>query len=448
LCEGGTTTVTYVVNDLCEKNVTKVATFSITKPDKLEIFCPGPIVLEPCANDIEAKYSEWKKGFYFSGGCNAVDNLTEFPVMNINAVIGGTITFTYVVTSMCDEQECTATFTVEPCAEFCTYTQGKYGNQYKSTACDLETRIATSIFVANLLDQGPLKIGNSTNYVLFQAGDAAVINSILPGGSGTAVLSGACTPTASTTPLKDKNYLTKQGKLSNGLLAQTLTLGLNLRINNGLTDLALQSGKYLVTQKKVACEKESGVVEPVCVDGVLTVNPYWYGMLDGTVVNYLMNTSGYSATVGSLYKLANDALGGMTLPSGLTLGKIMSAVDLINNAFDECRAFVGYWTDKYACPTLSDATITSGLEAKPLKVYPNPFNEKVTFEFVSNKDTQTVLEITNIVGQKITTLFNGPVKAGELNRIEYNPVNVVPGVLIYQLIMDGSIQNGRVVYQK
>lgn len=95
-----------------------------------------------------------------------------------------------------------------------------------------------------------------------------------------------------------------------------------------------------------------------------------------------------------------------------------------------------------------DATITSGLEAKPLKVYPNPFNEKVTFEFVSNKDTQVVLEITNVVGQKITTLFNGPVRAGELNRIEYSPVNVVPGVLIYQLIMDGSIQNGRVVYQK
>ena len=159
---------------------------------------------------------------------------------------------------------------------------------------------------------------------------------------------------------------------------------------------------------------------------------------------------------------------GLSKTTGLTVTftDVQGPVWIIVHAVtceEVCRCSSNVYVDNYDGGTLNlrlncqsslvastkkDATITSGLEAKPLKVYPNPFNEKVTFEFISNKDTQAVLEITNIVGQKITTLFNGPVKAGELNRIEYSPVNVVPGVLIYQLIMDGSIQNGRVVYQK
>jgi len=87
-------------------------------------------------------------------------------------------------------------------------------------------------------------------------------------------------------------------------------------------------------------------------------------------------------------------------------------------------------------------------DASDLEVYPNPFDDKVSFEFVSDKDSHAVLEITNILGQKIITLLDGQVKAGVQNRIEYQPKNVVPGILIYRLIMDGNIQNGRIIYQK
>ena len=94
------------------------------------------------------------------------------------------------------------------------------------------------------------------------------------------------------------------------------------------------------------------------------------------------------------------------------------------------------------------AQITDGFDASALKVYPNPFTDKVYFEFVSGKDTHAVLEITNILGQKIKTLIDGPVKAGVMNRVEYQPENMVSGILIYRLILDGNVQNGRVVYKK
>ncbi len=356
--------------------------------------------------------------------------------------------------------ECEITIPKDVCEEFCTYTQGKFGNQDKSTACNLEDKIATNLLVANLLAQGPLQIGGPTNYVLFLPGDASLVNTILPGGGGSYLLTGACTPTGSINPLKTKNYLTKQNTLNNGLFAQTLTLGLNLRITSDLASLSLEAGKYLTTQKKLSCEKGSGVVDMVCtpiyaLDGItitgykLDVDPYWYGTLNSAVVDFLGSTPGYSATVGGLYQLANDALGGMTLPAGLSLSNIMSAVDLINNAFDECRAFVGYFEEKFACPTVvNQSAQIPGFAANELKAYPNPFSDRVVFEFTSKSDSHAVLEISNILGQKIKTLMDKQVKMGVLNRVEYIPQDVVPGILIYRLLLDGSVQNGRIIYKK
>jgi hypothetical protein len=96
----------------------------------------------------------------------------------------------------------------------------------------------------------------------------------------------------------------------------------------------------------------------------------------------------------------------------------------------------------------SITSVNPDIEASELKVYPNPFNEKVTFEFVSAKDTHALLEINNILGQRITTLLDAQVKKGVENRIEYTPKDVVPGILIYRLIIDGKVQNGRVIYKK
>jgi hypothetical protein len=349
--------------------------------------------------------------------------------------------------------------TVNPCRdEFCTYTQGFYGNQ-NGKACDLITGgIPATDFTASLLAQGDLVIGAGGNTITFGSGDASILKSILPGGSGVGVLlPGACDATpASLQPSGClKPYLTKQGKLNNGLLAQTITLGLNLRIHDDgrLADFELQSGKYLTTQKKVSCEEGSELVESVCTlqaDGItyiMTVNPFWEKMLPANVVDYLISID--NATVQGLYDLANQALGGVALPAGVTLSDIANAIDLINNAFDECRVFVEYRDAKFECPELKIAKIApEGFEASNLKVYPNPFTDKLTFEFVSSKDSHAVLEINNILGQKITTLMSKQVKAGVMNRIEYSPENVVPGILIYRLILDGSVQNGRVVYMK
>ena len=88
------------------------------------------------------------------------------------------------------------------------------------------------------------------------------------------------------------------------------------------------------------------------------------------------------------------------------------------------------------------------LSTIPLKVYPNPFVNNITFEFTSGHDAHAVLEIHNMLGQRIVTLMDKPVKEGVLNRVEYLPVNQLPGIYTYRLMLDSRIQTGKIVYNK
>ncbi len=105
-------------------------------------------------------------------------------------------------------------------------------------------------------------------------------------------------------------------------------------------------------------------------------------------------------------------------------------------------------TEEIVADNKSAEIVTQELEAKDLKVYPNPFGDKVTFEFVSAKDARARLEITNVLGQRIAVLMNENVKEGLLNRVEYKPVDVATGILIYRLILDEGVQSGRIIYKK
>jgi hypothetical protein len=349
-----------------------------------------------------------------------------------------------------------------PTKEFCTYTQGKYGNQ-NGQSCDLTGKTPDALFVANLLLKGDLVIGAGSNTITFTAGDASLIKDYLPGGRGSGIISGACMASDKSCMAK---YLTKTGTIESGLITQTIALGLNLRIGSGLSEFELESGKYLTTQMRQSCEKGAPLVQMVCnpkfKNGILvgyemTVDPYMYRTLNAGVLCYMAN-NGYDLTVGGLYKLANDALGGIkafpaTTKCGstnykVTVVHIADAVDAINNVFDECRYFVGYRSEKFSCLKAGEQLIPENSITDNMKVYPNPFNDKVTFEFVPATSASALLEVYNMLGEKIAVLLDRNVEQGIPVRIEYQPVNLTHGMIYYRLKLDGNIRIGKLTYIK
>ncbi|GAP69972.1 por secretion system C-terminal sorting domain [Bacteroidales bacterium 6E] len=463
-------TFTYVATDECLNTASQTVTYTwkedLVPPQPMEeladitfecnvpIIVPEPVFMDNC--DGEVPYDCEIVG-YPDADCETF----EFPV--------GTTEICYTAIDECQNPTTICiNITVKPCEEFCTYTQGFYGSQ-KGTACNLEESLRGEAFTAGLIAQGDLTIGYGTNKVVFKStyptAVAKVIQIILPGGKSSYALSGTC-EVVSNVPSCMNGYLTKQKTLNNQLFAQTLVLGLNMRINEGLTDVTLEAGKWLTTQEKLYCMEESGGVEMVCspivmgeepyefICNQMDVDPYWYYMLPEGVLCY-MAENGYDMTIGGLYELANKALGGaetgmMCGDMKVTLDHIASAVDMINNAFDECRILVGNLDEKIMCPDQCPevrSAIAYGLDKSELKVYPNPFTTVVNFEFVSAKDADARLEIYDMLGQKITTLLDQKVEKGVLNRIEFRP-EVAPGMLIYRLTMDGNVTNGTMIFNK
>lgn len=197
---------------------------------------------------------------------------------------------------------CTAVVTVLPSdacrkkpGEYCSFTQGFYGN-----AGGKQNGQTTIEIIRDALSDGngnnqPIVLGKPGRSLKVDLEAALCIIKLLPGGgpadklpSGNVVLGSAC---------HTGNIPLKNGRFFNILLAQTLTMALNLRYDNALGNLKLSE---------------------TCIN-----LPY-----------YIRHTLGSSGKVSDLLALANKALGGDI--SSYYFSSLVEAVSKINEAFDEC----------------------------------------------------------------------------------------------------------------
>lgn len=79
--------------------------------------------------------------------------------------------------------------------------------------------------------------------------------------------------------------------------------------------------------------------------------------------------------------------------------------------------------------------------------YPNPFNPSTTINFVIGKTNNVKLEIFNVVGQRVTTLVNGKMTAGD-HSIVWNAQNVASGVYFYKLSVDQASQSRKMILMR
>jgi fibronectin-binding autotransporter adhesin len=79
--------------------------------------------------------------------------------------------------------------------------------------------------------------------------------------------------------------------------------------------------------------------------------------------------------------------------------------------------------------------------------YPNPFNPVTTVQFSLEKPGKTVLEIYNVLGQKVATLVNGELSAGAY-RYQWNASGLASGMYFYRLRSDNFVATKKMVLVK
>ncbi|WP_316635546.1 T9SS type A sorting domain-containing protein [uncultured Flavobacterium sp.] len=423
LCQGGTTSVSYMITDKCYTN-TITKNFTITKADLLNVSSP-PNKTVVCGENPDTAFAAWIAGFKFTGGCPGNVQATDLSQF-VKPQVGVSLVIEYVVSNNCETIKKVSTFMITPCTTpICTYTQGAYGN-VGGIGCAGGKPYTTKALIAKALSTypgGTMTIGLVGKSVLVSnnATDIDGLISVLPGGGGSKVLASG-NPHISALPA---SYL-KNGRINNTLLAQTITLGLNIGIDSELSKFKLQAGGILaVAEPDGGCGSITPKVRSCNADGTVS-NEYKYYTIPSNVVSKLAGDK----TVGDLFNLANQALGGGNT-YGLSLTDIASLVDLINNAFDECRIAIGYNIPPLACvatqaPIVTQATTapdttavqSSGKESKKpsFDAYPVPFKNYITIRYNFDYESDVKIELFNMSG----TLLSSKTDTNSYLGKEYN----------------------------
>jgi len=367
-----------------------------------------------------------------SDACNTVTVILVSDVTTAGVIPGSfTETRTWRAVDACGNSSVTRsqTIVVECQVTVCTLTQGAYGNPGGNICLPNGTTVNQTQIMINALTAAPGNVKvfgrqDLNRYWVLRLSDVnqgsnSNIFKMLPGGGPSKVF-GLDTyagvpeyqnhPTWPVAPLQPGGPTA--GKIRNILFAQTMTLYFNTTIaGSGLGNMPLGPGQLVIADRN--CGSQSPV--PGTNDTV--------SFMGYTAIAYIVNpANGYPATVQGLLQLANDKLGGVALP-GVSLDQINDAVDAINEGFDECRMWVGYIAPNGGRMLVnSDAykpENKSPEQALSVTAYPNPYNDQVRFVIESSISGQGSLDVYNMLGQKLQTVFTGFIMAGKGQAIEY-----------------------------
>jgi hypothetical protein len=460
-----TTTRTWRAVDACNNSSGTVAQ-SITVRD-----ITAPTLGSPGANTtIDCPATPSFTAPTATDACSTVTVIQLVPDVTVQGSVAGsyTVTRTWRAVDACGNSSATRSQSVfVRCNQgACTYTQGYYGTGPNPSQCNGVTVIGgggLGLIQSLLANGGDLIIGRPGFEVIIpnSLAGATKLNQVMPGGqaptwlnAGNCNILNACFDA----------YLTKQGRINNVLLSQTIALALNLRMpGTPLGSFPIQNG-WLATQTKSGCGQGSTILS--CANGG-TITSFH---MDSSVANYLTNFGNNTATVNDLLALANDVLGHVLTPGTAgahgntvpTFGAIESAVALFNEAFDECRQFLGYYNCAVTCANIGlinpcsggtpgrmpTTELTEQLQGQTMKVdaYPNPYNDNVRFVIQSTMTGQGVLEVYNTLGQKIQVVYQGMIFAGMGQTIEYKVPAFNRTNLIYILRVGDKQVTGKLLH--
>ena len=93
-----------------------------------------------------------------------------------------------------------------------------------------------------------------------------------------------------------------------------------------------------------------------------------------------------------------------------------------------------------------EPVIESEVKDAYLKVYPNPFNDRVRFEFISPEAVDAQIDIYDVNGRMVETIFKSPVESNVLNNAEFKSKSDIRVMYMYRVTLGSKVYTGKVLY--
>ena len=103
--------------------------------------------------------------------------------------------------------------------------------------------------------------------------------------------------------------------------------------------------------------------------------------------------------------------------------------------------------DPKSAQVVSTEIVSQKFEAGDLKVYPNPFSDKLRFEFVSPESVNARIDLYDMTGRMVKTIFEQPIEGNISYEAEFRPEAIISGMYIYRVILGETVYNGKVVFK-
>jgi hypothetical protein len=415
---GGAKTVTFTYTSSCTATQTCAATFTVTAPASVTLHCPTSTTVASCQTQaqVTAAYNAWLATGSGSGGCGGQlsNNSTGAPDK-----CGGAKTVTFTYTNSCSAtQTCAATFTVTADNTPPTLTCAAD----KNTACDGVVTFdppsaSDNCGTPTVVIIADNQVNGNVHTTVWQATDACG-NTATCSQNITVIECGKGCTLGFWKTHTEAYWPDGWHKLDNFWTA----IGLDPTVDHcGLSkDLTIQG----------ALETNGGACKAVVRQGA------------AALLNYA--TFGAAYPFGDPTTALHDALSTCDCPQSLI--DDLNAAN--NNEFDAdgnniCSALgrIVVRASRTAPVSGPDLSV-SGLT---VNAYPNPFKDHVRFVISSRISGQGSLEIYNMLGQRIQTVYNGNIVADRSQVVEYKVSQAIHGGLIYIFKQGGKQVTGKLL---
>lgn len=233
------------------------------------------------------------------------------------------------------------------------------------------------------------------------------------------------------------------------------TVTLTLTTDEPIGPCAAVSDAMVITISPRPGKPTAAVVTPLCTDATMTVEVTLPSGLSALATVTLTQMVG---GVSPITKNASDAVSGKLTFVGLTFGKGYSITITDNKTTanpsgctsqpEECGNFTGghQTTVNNRNSAVTDQEIVLRQQPRTsVLAAPNPFNDRIRFTLKSDVSGRGSLELYNTLGQRVKTVFQGQVSAGQVQTIEYAVPGSQRSSLIYVFRVGNEQTSGKLI---